>query len=486
MGRNDAAAEAAREALRIAPESATAHAARGLQLLHAGDREGAQAEYREALRLDPQSNWARLGLIEALKARNPVYRRVLRGLLLLQRSAGRAVTDGARFNWAPLIIALFLVGLFQGISNSPALRPLFIAGLVLVYAAIVVAWAARPLFNGVLLLTADGRHLLTPEERREGTLVAACLATAATMGVLWALTDGRAFALAGVSMTVVSYLVVAATVCTRPWRRWLLWVLGSTSVGVMLAGVAASVASHGGALPDGSPVGLMVLAPGFATAASIVVGRSRRSRGLVTLSSFRRTPGLTRSDTEPMAPARRWVAWPLLAFGLVAGMGLLGSLHGGARLGGGAFCATAFAAAVVLPAVRPVVRRARASSGRPALILLAALATAALGSGAAAVATRRVPVEGGFALALLLLAACALVLGADTPARRRRLAAWVAGCALLVVACGVAALLGGRTHGPDSALTGPLATWAGAGLFGLLLTPLLARVRRPRRLVART
>jgi tetratricopeptide (TPR) repeat protein len=478
MGRNDAAAEAAHQALRLAPGSATAHAARGMQLLHAGDREGAQTEYREALRLDPQSNWARLGLIEALKARNPVYRRLLRGLLLLQRSRGRAAQTGGRFSWTPLVVVVLIrAGLFDGIT--PTLRPLFIPAVALIYVAIVVAWSARPLFNALLRLSPDGRHLLSPQETHEANGVAACLGAGAVLGVLWAATGGTAFALAGASSTVLSLLVVVATFRTRAAR--MLWALGAASAGLMLAGLAAAVAYHHAGLPGQSLVPLMILAPIAATLMSTWAWGPARRRRRRTLR-FPRRSGHGRQDPAPMP---RRLAWPLLAIGLFAGMGLLGSLHGGARLGGGAVSAVAFAAAVVLPAARPVVRRARASSKSAGLVGLVGLGMAALGSGVAAVITRRVPVEGSFALALLLLAGYALVLGADSLSRRRRLAAWVTGCALVVVTCGAAALLGGHTHGPDSALTGPLGTWAGTGLFGLLLTPLLARIRRPRRLAAR-
>jgi hypothetical protein len=88
-------------------------------------------------------------------------------------------------------------------------------------------------------------------------------------------------------------------------------------------------------------------------------------------------------------------------------------------------------------------------------------------------------------LVLFLLAAAAIITEADTPRRRKRLAVWAGGCALLVVTCGGAAVVAGSTHGPHAALTGPLAGWAGAGLTGLLMTPLLAGMRRPRPLAAR-
>ena len=39
--------------------------------MHAGDFRGALEHFREALRLNPSPEWARAGLVEALKARYP-------------------------------------------------------------------------------------------------------------------------------------------------------------------------------------------------------------------------------------------------------------------------------------------------------------------------------------------------------------------------------------------------------------------------------
>ena len=59
------------------PENPYTHQARGFALLQQGDAKGALVHFQEALRRDPQSRGARAGLVEALKAQNPLYRVVL-------------------------------------------------------------------------------------------------------------------------------------------------------------------------------------------------------------------------------------------------------------------------------------------------------------------------------------------------------------------------------------------------------------------------
>jgi hypothetical protein len=472
LGRNDAAAAAAGEALRLAPESPTAHSARGWQLLHAGDRADAQAEFRESLRLNPESNWARLGLIESLKARNPAYRLLLRGLLRLGR---------VRPQRAWMLVAAAVGARVAGLAalDDPRIRPFVLPVVATIFAAMVLAWAARPLFNASLRLSRDGRHLLTAEERLESTLVAACIGGGALLALVWATTGADAFGLAAAAVTLLSLLVVIAP--RRHRHRQVLWTLGALSIVAMLAGVAISLAYDGGGLPAPSFVPLLIAAPIFAALSSQWIGRP--------LLRTRRRPSQAPAAL-PAAPPRarthsRCVAWPLTATGLVFGVALIGSLQDRDSINGGVFAAVGFAATFVVPALRPDVRRGRAAASPRTLIVVAVAAAGTAVCGGAAAATRLVPVEGAFVLVLFLLAAAAIITEADTPRRRKRLAVWAGGCALLVVTCGGAAVVAGSTHGPHAALTGPLAGWAGAGLTGLLMTPLLAGMRRPRPLAAR-
>ncbi|MBS1953495.1 MAG: TonB family protein [Cyanobacteria bacterium SZAS-4] len=78
LNRLPEAEEATRAALRVDPESHTAHLNYGTIQLRLFNHAEAFKHYREALRLNPSSEPARLGVIESLKAKNPLYHGLLR------------------------------------------------------------------------------------------------------------------------------------------------------------------------------------------------------------------------------------------------------------------------------------------------------------------------------------------------------------------------------------------------------------------------
>ncbi len=78
LNRLQEAEEATRQALRVDPESHTAHLNYGTIQLRLFNHAEAFKHYREALRLSPSSEPARLGVIESLKAKNPLYHGLLR------------------------------------------------------------------------------------------------------------------------------------------------------------------------------------------------------------------------------------------------------------------------------------------------------------------------------------------------------------------------------------------------------------------------
>lgn len=256
LGRSKEAEAAGREALRLAPEGAGAHAALGWQLLHAGDGARAQGEFREALRLDPLMDWARLGLVESLKARNPAYRLVLRLLLWMTRA--RAARRGS------LVGAVIGIQIAKVVAiDDPTLRP-YLAPLLIAYFLLLLAtWTARPLFNATLRLSRDGRYLLTAVERRESALVVACLTSGVLLAAAWPVTDDPVFALAGASTAVLSILAGVA-VTRRPGARGVAAaVLGVASVPLMVTGLVLVVSGHAAsALPSGLPA-VLLAAPGF-------------------------------------------------------------------------------------------------------------------------------------------------------------------------------------------------------------------------------
>ena len=87
LGRKDEAEQTLGSALANDPENALTHANQGWALLHRGDHQKALEHFREALRIDPELDWARAGIVEALKARHLIYRLMLRFFLWMGRQA---------------------------------------------------------------------------------------------------------------------------------------------------------------------------------------------------------------------------------------------------------------------------------------------------------------------------------------------------------------------------------------------------------------
>ena len=72
LGRKDEATQAVDFALHRAPENALSHANQGWNYLHRNEPRRAQEFFREALRLEPGMEYARQGMLEALRARTRV------------------------------------------------------------------------------------------------------------------------------------------------------------------------------------------------------------------------------------------------------------------------------------------------------------------------------------------------------------------------------------------------------------------------------
>lgn len=166
------------ESLRNDPENAFAFANKGWSCLRQGDPKEAIRHFKEALRLEPELEWARVGALEALKARNIFYR----GLLAFFFKVG-ALPQGAQFG---IMIGLFLVfRVTRSIGESnPELQP-FVTPLVVAYLTFAYAtWLGSSLGNCMLLFHPFGRLAMTQKEKRNAWVLGAMvtLGIAATIG----------------------------------------------------------------------------------------------------------------------------------------------------------------------------------------------------------------------------------------------------------------------------------------------------------------
>jgi tetratricopeptide (TPR) repeat protein len=229
MGRRDAATEAIEGTLRRDPENPSAHTAQGFAFLHQARPKQAMESFREALRLDPTSESARIGLIEAMKGRNPIYAVVLRWFLWMSRLGPRALI-GVLIGW------LALSRISRLLAGNPATAALGTAMLVVLVGFAWLTFAAEPLFNVVLLLDPFGRHALNQEEREEGTIVAASVAVGLLAAIAFVVTQGELAALLAVTAFGVVIPIHVAYAAHGRFRQGIPVVLAFTMLAICLVG----------------------------------------------------------------------------------------------------------------------------------------------------------------------------------------------------------------------------------------------------------
>lgn len=213
LGLRDDAAVAVEGALSVEPENALTHANRGWQEVHRGRYDRAMEHFREALRIDAQQDWAREGVAEVLKARNPVYRVMLRYFLWSSRLSGRA-------SW--LFIIGFLVlsrVLREGIRTRPELAPLLWPLYGLYLAFVLMTWIARPLFDLLLRLDPVGRVALTRQQIAASNAVGVALLLGLASLVVGLLTGTESFYLFAAACLMMTIPLAGAFGADTPRTR---------------------------------------------------------------------------------------------------------------------------------------------------------------------------------------------------------------------------------------------------------------------------
>jgi tetratricopeptide (TPR) repeat protein len=232
LRRRDDATVALETALGRDPENAMTHANRGWAQLEAGDHRAAMASFREALRLNPHSEWAKRGVIKALNARNPLYRVMLSYFFWMSR-----MTPRVRYT----VIFGLAIGrvLVQNIAEqNPAAAP-FLYPIIAAYVLFVLfTWTADPLFNLLLRFDPVGRYVLSPAQVRAANGVGACVWVGIAALVTWLITRSETMVVAGV-FAMLMLIPVAATL--RASSKTAGWVLGALTGLLGLLGTGAIV-----------------------------------------------------------------------------------------------------------------------------------------------------------------------------------------------------------------------------------------------------
>ena len=203
LGRKAEAMQSVDYALHRAPDDPFSHSNQGWNCLHQNDPRRAQEHFREALRLDPNLDHAREGMLEALKARNPIYRAMLAYFLWLGRKS-------AQFQWAFIIGIFFGSSLARTASNAyPQLNFVWWPLLGLFYAFVYLSWTAQPMFNLLLRFDRFGRHVLTDDQRMAANWFGAALFAALGMLVWWLATKEDIALIIGLFLAALSICIAA-------------------------------------------------------------------------------------------------------------------------------------------------------------------------------------------------------------------------------------------------------------------------------------
>jgi len=169
LGRKTDAGDAVQTALEINPDDALTHANQGWTLIEQGQHVKAMEHFREALRIDPNLEWARFGIVEALKARHFIYRIMLSYFLWMMKLSGRA-------QWGIIIGGYVGFRILQSVArDQPAVAPWIMPFLILYVVFAVMTWVASPLFNLLLRLSRFGRLALSREEIITSNWTGLCL-----------------------------------------------------------------------------------------------------------------------------------------------------------------------------------------------------------------------------------------------------------------------------------------------------------------------
>ncbi|HEY5041793.1 MAG TPA: tetratricopeptide repeat protein [Verrucomicrobiae bacterium] len=231
LGRKAEAGRTIGAALSKNPDNSLTHANQGWTLLEKGDPKKAAEHFREALRLNPQNEWARQGIIEALKARNIIYALMLKYFLWMSKFSRRG-------QWGIILAGYFGNRILAVVaSENPGLAPWILPLRILYVTFALMTWLAYPIFNLLLRLNKFGRLVLSREQTIASNWFGLCLllALVGLGGCAF-----RGFESAWFIMAIVFGLLLlpvsAIFKCAAGWPRK---VMAGLTVGMALIGLTA-------------------------------------------------------------------------------------------------------------------------------------------------------------------------------------------------------------------------------------------------------
>jgi len=172
----DAAYDTIKEALSVNPDDDFTHTNYGWHFMEMGKHKKAMEHFRLALRINPNNNRARHGYKESLKAKLPPYRWMLMFSLWLAAKSKKA-------RWAIIIVIWSSVQILSRVSDSSGWSIVAYSIIALYILFVVFSWVGTSIANIMLLLSSEGRYVLTKPEKYSAWAVGACILAAVTVAI---------------------------------------------------------------------------------------------------------------------------------------------------------------------------------------------------------------------------------------------------------------------------------------------------------------
>lgn len=173
LNKKEEAYETIKDVLTEDPQNSMTHANTGWAMLERNDHKQALLHFTESLRLNPGNEWAKSGMIEALKARYWIYRIFLRYMFWIGNMKSNR-------QWMIIVGFYILIQLLKLTGRAIPSLELYILPVIGLYAlAAFSTWIIQPVFNLLLRLHPQGKYALSREERLCSDFVGASLLTGA-------------------------------------------------------------------------------------------------------------------------------------------------------------------------------------------------------------------------------------------------------------------------------------------------------------------
>jgi tetratricopeptide (TPR) repeat protein len=255
LGRPNDAQQVIADSLSRNPENSTTHALLGWTMIEKREYQAAMEHFREALRLEPESELARAGIVEALRAKRVLYRPILMYFLWIDKFRSRG-------QWAIVIGMYLVVNVLRRVANSnPALEP-WVTPIIIAYTIFAIStWMAVPLFNLTLLLDPFGRLALRRREKITAAWIGACVLGALACVIIYFVWGTYGSLPAAVVFGLLIPPLSQINNCQPGWPRASMITITVFLAVLGFSGAAAMwLSGHGESRPDKLLNGLGILA----------------------------------------------------------------------------------------------------------------------------------------------------------------------------------------------------------------------------------